>query len=55
MINRQCLDKPFAWQPRYHDHIIRDAGELERIRWYICRNPANWEQDRNHDTDDGFC
>jgi len=29
----------FAWQSRYHDRIIRDDPELERIRRYIRKNP----------------
>ncbi len=32
----------FAWQPRYHDRIIRDIAELERTRKYILDNPVNW-------------
>ncbi|MBI3618914.1 transposase [Candidatus Peregrinibacteria bacterium] len=28
-----CID--FAWQPRFHDHIIRNDSELLRIRRYI--------------------
>jgi putative transposase len=28
----------FAWQTRYHDHIIRNAAEHERIRNYIRNN-----------------
>ncbi len=36
---------PFAWQPRYHDRIIRHEEELSRIREYISNNPAKWEQD----------
>lgn len=36
---------PFAWQARYHDHVIRNAGELERISKYIIANPLNWEND----------
>jgi REP element-mobilizing transposase RayT len=32
----------FAWQPRFHDHIIRDERALENIRNYIRMNPANW-------------
>ncbi len=36
------------WQPRYHDRIIRDADELERIRWYIRNNPRMWGRDRNN-------
>lgn len=38
---------PFKWQPRYHDHIIRNHSELERIREYIKNNPAQWTADRN--------
>jgi REP element-mobilizing transposase RayT len=36
---------PFAWQPRFHDHIIRNPDELYRIAKYIRNNPANWETD----------
>ena len=36
---------PFAWQARYHDHIIRNASEWERIRAYIVTNPARWSRD----------
>ena len=41
----------FAWQARFHDHIIRDGNELERISNYIRRNPENWN---NKDSDDTF-
>jgi putative transposase len=33
------------WQPGFHDHIIRNDRDLERIRTYIEANPANWHQD----------
>ena len=33
----------FAWQPRFHDHIIRDRAAHERIQRYIEQNPANWQ------------
>ncbi len=36
---------PFDWQPRYHDHVIRNAQELARIRKYIKENPQNWAAD----------
>lgn len=36
----------FAWQSRFHDHIIRDQGELNRIRKYIKDNPKNWGKDK---------
>ena len=38
----------FAWQPRFHDRIIRDENELNRIREYIINNPQMWEQNRNN-------
>ena len=37
---------PFKWQARYHDHVIRNAGEYERIREYIRENPQEWDEDR---------
>jgi putative transposase len=36
---------PFAWQARYHDHVIRNAGEHERISQYIDTNPQKWTDD----------
>lgn len=35
----------FAWQARFHDHIIRDTSELNRIADYIENNVANWKED----------
>lgn len=35
----------FVWQPRFHDHVIRNNGELNRIRKYINNNPCNWKED----------
>jgi hypothetical protein len=35
-----------VWQPRFHDHIIRNAQEYERIAAYIASNPARWQNDR---------
>ncbi len=31
---------PFCWQTRYHDRVIRNNNELNRIRQYIHDNPA---------------
>ncbi len=31
-----------VWQRNYHEHIIRDARSLRRIRMYIEANPAAW-------------
>jgi putative transposase len=35
----------FAWQPRYHDHIIRDEQSFQNISAYIANNPDNWKTD----------
>lgn len=39
-------DIPFAWQSHYHDHIIRNQLEMNRIADYIENNPLRWELDR---------
>ncbi len=31
-----------VWQRNYHEHVIRDAAEFERIRRYIENNPTRW-------------
>ena len=36
------------WQLRFHDHIIRNETELNRIRRYIIDNPKNWAEDENN-------
>lgn len=36
---------PFAWQPRFHDQIIRNNDELNRIALYIEQNIAKWDVD----------
>ncbi len=38
----------FGWQARYHDRIIRDDDELNRIRQYVENNPQKWHQDRDN-------
>ncbi len=40
------LHLPFAWQPRFYEHIIRDELDYERVAQYIENNPQNWTQDR---------
>jgi len=48
-VSRRCANRGIAtlvWQERYYDHIIRNDGELDRIRTYIANNPAQWEQDK---------
>jgi REP element-mobilizing transposase RayT len=40
--------KKRLWQLRYNDRVIRDDGELDRIRKYIIENPLNWERDEDN-------
>lgn len=35
----------FAWQPNYHDHVIRNKRALNAIRKYIINNPKKWVLD----------
>lgn len=37
---------PFAWQPRFYDHIIRDDRSFHRISRYIEHNCLNWNEDK---------
>ena len=41
--NRLGFD--FAWQSKYHDHIIRDEAAYQRIAQYIVNNPSKWKED----------
>lgn len=36
-----------VWQPRFHDHIIRNDAEYQRIRDYINENPLKWKNDEH--------
>ena len=47
-INSRKINPDFGWQSRFHDHIIRNKNELNRIRKYIKDNPQMWERDRNN-------
>ncbi len=31
-----------VWQRNYYEHIVRNDGELNRIRKYIANNPLHW-------------
>ena len=35
-----------GWQSLYHDRIIRDHEEYQRISEYIINNPQNWTKNR---------
>jgi putative transposase len=48
-VTKWCHDNSyddFQWQPRFHDHIIRNERQLYAIREYIRDNPARWEEVR---------
>ena len=36
-----------VWQRNYHDHVIRDAKDLEQKRQYIRANPQRWAERPN--------
>jgi len=40
----------FAWQPRFHDHIIRNEAEYRRIAHYIIHNHEKWGKDKFNST-----
>jgi len=44
--NARQIHSDFAWQSRYHDHIIRDDPSFQRISNYIIHNPAHWQEDK---------
>jgi REP element-mobilizing transposase RayT len=37
-----------VWQRNYYEHVIRNEGELTRIREYIVDNPSQWALDREN-------
>ncbi|MFN8344393.1 MAG: transposase [Spirosomataceae bacterium] len=47
-VTKHCnrLGLEFAWQTRFHDHIIRNDASFQRISEYIKNNPANWKDDK---------
>ncbi len=49
-VTRKSREKTsnFAWQPRFHDRVIRNENELNRIREYIMKNSEMWGRDRNN-------
>ncbi len=44
----RIIDPAFGWQPRYHDHIIRNEKSYNRIKQYILNNPALWRNDKHN-------
>jgi putative transposase len=44
--NAREIHAGFAWQSRFHDHIIRNNREFEKISKYIIENPLYWNKDK---------
>lgn len=44
-INGTREKKEKIFQRSFHDHIIRDRDDYEKIAKYIRQNPINWEKD----------
>ena len=44
--NARLINPDFAWQSRFHDHIIRDEKSFQNITNYIINNPLNWSEDQ---------
>jgi REP element-mobilizing transposase RayT len=49
-VSKYCkkLSSDFTWQTRFHDRIIRNFDEYNRIAEYITNNPINWKNDTHH-------
>lgn len=50
----RCIASLPVWQPRFHEHIIRNQHALDNIMTYIDENVSRWDKDcfNNTDTDD---
>ena len=48
--NSREINQEFAWQSRYHDHIIRDEKSYHNISKYIINNPLKWQEDKFYKT-----
>lgn len=46
-IIRRDFSPDFCWHRSFHDRIIRNESELNRIRQYIWDNPSKWHCNRN--------
>lgn len=44
--NVHYIHADFAWQSRFHDHVIRNEPEYYRIANYIENNIKKWKEDK---------
>ena len=47
--NARQINAGFAWQSRFHDHIIRNEKSFQTIKNYIINNPLKWDTDKLKD------
>jgi len=45
-LQAHLIHAEFAWQSRFHEHIIRNEESFHRISEYIRNNPAKWQTDQ---------
>jgi REP element-mobilizing transposase RayT len=36
------------WHRGYYEYVIRDEGDLEKIRTYVAQDPLSWKLDENY-------
>ena len=40
------INTKFSWQPRFHEHVIRNEKAYLKIAKYIQNNPLRWQEDK---------
>jgi len=40
------INTRFSWQPRFHEHVIRNEEDYLKIAEYIQNNPWKWQEDK---------
>jgi putative transposase len=40
------INTKFSWQPRFHEHVIRNEEAYLKIAEYIQNNPLRWQEDK---------
>ncbi len=40
------INAKFSWQPRFHEHVIRNEEDYLKIAEYIQNNPRKWQEDK---------
>lgn len=44
-IHARAKNIHYKWQPRFHDHVIRNNKAYNTIKQYIVNNPIHWHND----------